>query len=277
MTDEPPPQAVASDPSLAGLLDQICDRFETACKSATAAAAGRFSARRCPLRRRTRISRVAGIGTRLSPPGRSDAERRRISHRDFPIIPPTIDAVAPTAGWRLPARPPSPKRFRRGWRAVSATSFPPTLSLPPRGGTGAIRGHDHFVRPAISRAAQTCQGRPRRSVHRRRSGTPPRGGAEADSVAICRRPRQPHAIRARSGSHRRRWSIRASCRSTAWEPTPTAGRFTRCGSSTATVLRTRSIRFTTSTPAHATPASGRWSSQAAGPICRRLQRDRICP
>jgi hypothetical protein len=35
MTDEPPPQAVAADASLAGLLDLVCDLFEKGCKSGT--------------------------------------------------------------------------------------------------------------------------------------------------------------------------------------------------------------------------------------------------
>ena len=48
----------------------------------------------------------------------------------------------------------------------------------------------------------------------------------------CWRPRSPAG-----------WSIRASCRSTAWAPTTTAGRSTPCGSSAATASRTPSPRF----------------------------------
>ena len=54
------------------------------------------------------------------------------------------------------------------------------------------------------------------------------------------------------------WSIRGSSRSTAWAPTPTAGRFTPCGSSRGTASRTPSRASTRRTSRAATRASGRW-------------------
>ena len=66
--------------------------------------------------------------------------------------------------------------------------------------------------------------------------------------ASSSRPRSPAA-----------WSTRASCRSTAWAPTTTAGRSTPCGSSRATASRRPSSASTRQTGRAATRARGRWS------------------
>ena len=94
-----------------------------------------------------------------------------------------------------------------------------------------------------------------------------------------RRPRQP-----RSGSCSRPrspagWSIPASCRSTAWAPTPTAGRYYAMrfirgdvpeGGDRAVPRRPRRLK-TRSRPALA------GASQALAAVHRRLQRDRLRP
>ncbi len=61
-------------------------------------------------------------------------------------------------------------------------------------------------------------------------------------------PRQPGAVSCWRRRSPAGWSIPASCRSTAWDTTPTAGRSTPCVSSGATASRTPSTGFTSRRP-----------------------------
>ena len=100
--------------------------------------------------------------------------------------------------------------------------------------------------------------RPGRGLRGPRPGAAPRGRAQGDQAPIT--PTTPTAgpVRGRGRDHRRAGASRASCRSTAWATTPTAGRSTRCGSSGATTSRRPSSISRGRGAAAATRASGRW-------------------
>ena len=99
-------------------------------------------------------------------------------------------------------------------------------------------------RGALSDSAAACQRRAGRCLRGQGRRTEPRGGPQGDPG--CGTPITPRAGRASCARRRSPagWSIRASCRSTAWASTPTAGRTTPCASSRATVSRRPSNAFT---------------------------------
>ena len=104
--------------------------------------------------------------------------------------------------------------------AFATAARGPSASRPPKARGSASCGPMPRAAWAKSTSPTTrsCIARWRSSRFRARMPTIPK--AEPGS---CSRPRSPAG-----------WSIRASCRSTAWAPTPTAGRTTPCVSSAAT-------------------------------------------
>ena len=223
------------------------------------------------------LRRAAGPGRRRARPA-GGAGRR---------APGSSTAATPSRAWRPSARSapvrerpgadrrPRPRRPRLARVAVGRHR---DAGDDPEATADLRRRHADRRRLAVPHPAAARPGRPGRGLRGPRRGAEPRGGAEGDpgpstpttrpaAPGSCSRPRSPAG-----------WSTRGSSRSTAWAPTPTAGRTTPCGSSGATASRRRS---TASTPTRRPrPRPGRavaGVAQAAAAVRRRLQRDRLRP
>ncbi len=139
MIDETRRPAIASDPSLAGLLDQICDRFETACKSPTPPRLEDF-VRELPESTAARGFRelleleLAYRRRAGQTPGAEEYRARFPQHTD------TIDELLRPPGLRLPAASP----FAETISAKLASSFsdvvPADTQLAPGGPTARSVG-----------------------------------------------------------------------------------------------------------------------------------------
>ena len=146
------------------------------------------------------------------------------------------------------------------------------------------RRHRACLRPAAAPGAVPRPPAPRPGRPGGRSSWPSTRSSTARWPSSRSAPRTPTTPRSRRGSSSRPrspagWSTRASSRSTAWAPTTTAGRSTPCGSSGATQPqgRHRGVPRRRGADPGTRPDRSLELPQAAAPVPRRLQRDRVRP